>query len=84
VTGARYDTIGETYSGTRREDLRLRKAIHGALGAARSVVKVGAGAWIRPRSTAPWRGSAATWSRARGMPATASCARSPSTTSACA
>jgi SAM-dependent methyltransferase len=44
VTGARYDTIGETYSGTRREDPRLRERIHGALEAARSVVNVGAGA----------------------------------------
>jgi SAM-dependent methyltransferase len=41
---ARYDAIGETYSGTRREDPRLRKRIHAALGDARTVVNVGAGA----------------------------------------
>ena len=40
----RYDTIGETYSGTRREDPRLRAPIHAALGDARTVVNVGAGA----------------------------------------
>jgi SAM-dependent methyltransferase len=44
VTRARYDTIGESYSGTRREDPRLREAIHAALGDARTVVNVGAGA----------------------------------------
>ena len=40
----RYDTIGETYAGTRREDPRLRARIHAALGDARTVVNVGAGA----------------------------------------
>jgi SAM-dependent methyltransferase len=44
VTDARYDTIGATYSGTRREDPRLRERIHAALGDARTVVNVGAGA----------------------------------------
>jgi SAM-dependent methyltransferase len=44
VSPARYDTIGETYSGTRREDPRLRARIHAALGDARTVVNVGAGA----------------------------------------
>jgi SAM-dependent methyltransferase len=44
VTSARYDAIGETYSGTRREDARLRARIHAALGDARTVVNVGAGA----------------------------------------
>jgi SAM-dependent methyltransferase len=42
--GARYDTIGTSYAGTRREDPRLRARIHAALGDARSVVNVGAGA----------------------------------------
>jgi SAM-dependent methyltransferase len=41
---ARYDRIGGGYSLTRREDPRLAAAIHGALGDARSVVNVGAGA----------------------------------------
>jgi SAM-dependent methyltransferase len=40
----RYDTIGATYVATRREDPVLREAVHGALGAARTVVNVGAGA----------------------------------------
>lgn len=44
MTPDRYDTIGETYSGTRREDPRLREHIHAALGDARTVVNVGAGA----------------------------------------
>jgi SAM-dependent methyltransferase len=44
VTGARYETIGETYARTRREDPRLRARIHAALGDARTVVNVGAGA----------------------------------------
>jgi SAM-dependent methyltransferase len=44
VTEPRYDTIGETYSSTRREDARLRARIHAALGGARTVVNVGAGA----------------------------------------
>jgi SAM-dependent methyltransferase len=39
----RYDTIGGGYVATRREDPVLRAALHGALGAARTVVNVGAG-----------------------------------------
>jgi SAM-dependent methyltransferase len=41
---ARYDRIGGGYSLTRREDPRFAAAIHRALGDARSVVNVGAGA----------------------------------------
>ncbi len=41
---ARYDRIGRGYSSTRREDEDLRAAIHDALGEARTVVNVGAGA----------------------------------------
>jgi len=41
---ARYDAIGHDYSRTRREDPRLRALIHDALGDARTVVNVGAGA----------------------------------------
>jgi SAM-dependent methyltransferase len=40
----RYETIGEGYARTRREDPRLRARIHAALGDARTVVNVGAGA----------------------------------------
>lgn len=40
---ARYDTIGHGYALTRHEDPRLRARIHAALGAARTVVNVGAG-----------------------------------------
>jgi SAM-dependent methyltransferase len=40
----RYDTIGVGYARTRREDPRFRALIHGALGDARTVVNVGAGA----------------------------------------
>jgi SAM-dependent methyltransferase len=40
----RYDRIGEGYARTRREDARFRALIHGALGDARTVVNVGAGA----------------------------------------
>lgn len=40
---ARYDTIGQGYSRTRREDPRFRARIHAALGNARTVVNVGAG-----------------------------------------
>ena len=40
----RYDQIGGGYSLTRREDPRFAAAIHSALGDARSVVNVGAGA----------------------------------------
>jgi SAM-dependent methyltransferase len=40
----RYDRIGDGYVVTRREDPRLRARIHEALGDARSVVNVGAGA----------------------------------------
>ena len=39
----RYDTIGQGYSLTRREDPRFRELIHAALGNARTVVNVGAG-----------------------------------------
>ncbi|MCA9594940.1 MAG: class I SAM-dependent methyltransferase [Myxococcales bacterium] len=41
---ARYDRIGHGYSAHRREDPRIAARIHGALGGARSVVNVGAGA----------------------------------------
>ncbi len=41
---ARYDTIGHAYAHTRREDPLLRELIAKALGAARTVVNVGAGA----------------------------------------
>lgn len=41
---ARYDDIGHGYARTRREDPRLRSSIHAALGDARVVVNVGAGA----------------------------------------
>ena len=40
----RYDTIGKGYARTRREDPRLRARLHAALGDARTVVNVGAGA----------------------------------------
>jgi SAM-dependent methyltransferase len=40
----RYDAIGDGYARTRREDPRFRALIHDALGDARSVVNVGAGA----------------------------------------
>jgi SAM-dependent methyltransferase len=39
-----YDAIGRTYTATRREDPRLAAAIHAALGDARTVLNVGAGA----------------------------------------
>lgn len=40
----RYDSIGVGYARTRQEDSDVRRRIHGALGAAYSVVNVGAGA----------------------------------------
>lgn len=40
----RYDEIGRDYARMRREDPRLREQIHAALGDARTVVNVGAGA----------------------------------------
>jgi SAM-dependent methyltransferase len=39
----RYDTIGRTYTATRRADPRIEQQIHAALGDARTVVNVGAG-----------------------------------------
>lgn len=44
MTPPRYETIGTGYARTRREDPRLRARIHAALGDARTVVNVGAGA----------------------------------------
>jgi SAM-dependent methyltransferase len=44
VTAERYDAIGRSYSRTRREDPALRARLHAALGPARTVVNVGAGA----------------------------------------
>ena len=41
---ARYDTIGTTYTATRREDPELAEQIHAALGAGRTLLNVGAGA----------------------------------------
>jgi uncharacterized protein (DUF1330 family)/SAM-dependent methyltransferase len=40
----RYDSIGSGYARVRREDPELRRRIHAALGEARTVVNVGAGA----------------------------------------
>ena len=40
----RYEHIGHGYARTRREDPELRRRIHAALGSARTVVNVGAGA----------------------------------------
>jgi SAM-dependent methyltransferase len=40
----RYEAIGRSYAGTRREDPRIARRIQEALGDARSVVNVGAGA----------------------------------------
>jgi SAM-dependent methyltransferase len=40
----RYERIGRDYASTRREDPRLRARLHAALGDARTVVNVGAGA----------------------------------------
>ncbi len=42
--GSRYDAIGAGYSARRQEDPRFRARIHEALGDARTVVNVGAGA----------------------------------------
>jgi SAM-dependent methyltransferase len=39
----RYETIGRSYAATRREDPRIARRIHEALGDARSAVNVGAG-----------------------------------------
>ncbi len=39
----RYDSIGQGYARTRREDPRFRALLHAALGGARTVVNVGAG-----------------------------------------
>jgi SAM-dependent methyltransferase len=44
MPGPLYDRIGTTYTVTRRPDPRIERAIHDALGDARSVVNVGAGA----------------------------------------
>jgi SAM-dependent methyltransferase len=44
VTGPLYDRIGTTYTSTRRPDPRIERAIREALGDARSVINVGAGA----------------------------------------
>src|SRR3954468_19882888 len=41
---AAYDTIGRTYTATRAEDPRIAARLHAALGDARTVVNVGAGA----------------------------------------
>jgi SAM-dependent methyltransferase len=42
--GALYDEIGRTYASTRRPDPRIARTIHAALGDARTVLNVGAGA----------------------------------------
>jgi hypothetical protein len=44
VSNTRYDDIGAGYARTRREDPGLRARIEAALGDARTVVNVGAGA----------------------------------------
>jgi SAM-dependent methyltransferase len=40
---ARYDTIGRTYTATRRTDPRIAAQIHAALGSASTIINVGAG-----------------------------------------
>jgi hypothetical protein len=42
-----YDTIGVTYTATRRPDSRIGARIRAALGDAQSVINVGAGAGSR-------------------------------------
>jgi SAM-dependent methyltransferase len=44
VTAALYDRIGRGYTLVRREDPRIAAAVHAALGDARTVLNVGAGA----------------------------------------
>lgn len=44
MTGVSYDRIGQTYTATRREDPRVAATIWEALGTARTVLNVGAGA----------------------------------------
>src|SRR5213595_2716514 len=44
MADTRYDVIGAEYAMTRREDPRIAALIHAALGEARTVVNVGAGA----------------------------------------
>jgi SAM-dependent methyltransferase len=44
MADARYDVIGAEYAATRREDPRIAELIHAALGDARTIVNVGAGA----------------------------------------
>jgi SAM-dependent methyltransferase len=44
VPDSRYDVIGARYAVTRREDPRIAALIHAALGEARTIVNVGAGA----------------------------------------
>lgn len=64
-----YNTIGRGYSERRRSDPRIAARLMAALGDARTVLNVGAGAgW---RSARGWRASA--WCCSRGTrPATAS------------
>ena len=53
-----YDTIGRTYTGTRRSDPRIASAIWAALGDAATVLNVGAGAGPTSRRAARcWRSS---------------------------
>src|SRR5579875_830554 len=44
MTAARYDRIGVDYARTRREDPGIRALVEAALGDARTIVNVGAGA----------------------------------------
>ena len=44
MTTTRYDAIGTSYTRTRRTDPRVARQIHAALGGARTVVNIGAGA----------------------------------------
>jgi SAM-dependent methyltransferase len=44
MLGPRYDAIGAEYAVTRREDPRIAALIHAALGDARTIINVGAGA----------------------------------------
>jgi hypothetical protein len=69
--GQRYERIGHGYAAVRREDPRFAAAIAAALGDARTVVNVGAGAgfWAHPERVLDPAARAATSAFARMDPA---------------
>jgi hypothetical protein len=63
-----YDTIGATYTSTRRPDPRIAARIHAALGDAETVINIGAGTGSYEPPLSEYLPEAAAFDDARAIP----------------